>query len=533
KLDNGLFQTCNKPETATATWRNSFQRIQDDQQKIIPFVQCIKSKSILSYDAQKTGSNSHKLHVETCKDAGHSQSHRIIASDILPDRTTIARRVNSLAGEKRLEFIEMLKVDLKNAKLFGITCDYWKNKYSCESYLTINMHYGENGQIQNVMLKTMLFTASKTGENTWNAILATLNSYGIDSDKCHIIFITDNGANLVKAFKREAHLRYVCHCINLTVQQAIESVPVTEMQTSWMISNYWGLRLEESKTPEIHQLQNECRTLVTHTRWNSTYEMFESVWPNFREVEDILLNRNEEHFLDNIDHTLAKEVADLLSTFKIGSEVLSADDTPTLHLVLPFFKKFKQCCVTRNSEKLSTTKLKGILLQKLDEKIWLSGIHYICSFLHPETKSLSSFTQSERNAVVASVRKMIKTLGIDQEALSAPTTATTPTHKRNPNKRAKRDKLNVDDILREFGSKDASSTHDEDDEPYDGINEYIKTKFIYPKGGNILTWWKDRSIIYKQLSRLALSLLAIPASSATAERIFSETGRILEPRRQL
>ncbi|CAF1272829.1 unnamed protein product, partial [Didymodactylos carnosus] len=386
---------------------------------------------------------------------------------------------------KRLEFIEMLKVDLKNAKLFGITCDYWKNKYSCESYLTINMHYGENGQIQNVMLKTMLFTASKTGENTWNAILATLNSYGIDSDKCHIIFITDNGANLVKAFKREAHLRYVCHCINLTVQQAIESVPVTEMQTSWMISNYWGLRLEEK------------------------------------------------HFLDNIDHTLAKEVADLLSTFKIGSELLSTDDTPTLHLVLPFFKKFKQCCVTRNSEKLATTKLKGILLQKLDEKIWLSEIHYICSFLHPETKSLSSLTQSERNAVVASVRKMIKTLGIDQEALSAPTIATTPTHKKNPNKRAKRDKLNVDDILREFGSKDASSTDDEDDEPYDEINEYIKTKFIYPKGGNILTWWKDRSIIYKQLSRLALSLLAIPASSATAERIFSETERILEARRQL
>ncbi|CAF1237579.1 unnamed protein product, partial [Didymodactylos carnosus] len=52
-------------------------------------------------------------------------------------------------------------------------------------------------------------------------------------------------------------------------------------------------------------------------------------------------------------------------------------------------------------------------------------------------------------------------------------------------------------------------------------------------GGNILTWWKDRSIIYKQLSRLALSLLAIPASSATAERIFSETERILEARRQL
>ena len=35
-----------------------------------------------------------------------------------------------------------------------------------------------------------------------------------------------------------------------------------------------------------------------------------------------------------------------------------------------------------------------------------------------------------------------------------------------------------------------------------------------------------------RLSQLACSLLAIPASSATSERLFSLTGRILEARRQ-
>jgi hypothetical protein len=44
---------------------------------------------------------------------------------------------------------------------------------------------------------------------------------------------------------------------------------------------------------------------------------------------------------------------------------------------------------------------------------------------------------------------------------------------------------------------------------------------------------EDHSIIYKQLSRLAFALLSIPASSASSERTFSETGRTLETRRQL
>ena len=33
--------------------------------------------------------------------------------------------------------------------------------------------------------------------------------------------------------------------------------------------------------------------------------------------------------------------------------------------------------------------MKRALLEKLDEKVWLSDLHYIATFLCPETKSLS------------------------------------------------------------------------------------------------------------------------------------------------
>jgi len=127
---------------------------------------------------------------------------------------------------------------------------------------------------------------------------------------------------------------------------------------------------------------------------------------------------------------------------------------------------------------------------------------------------------------------MLKTLGIDEQLHQV--ILITDNHekqKKRRNQRAKRDDISVDDVLREFVSNENSST--DDDEPYDEVIEYMKRKVNYQKGEDVLSWWKKHSCIYPQLSRLAPALLSIPASSATSERIFSETGRILEARRQL
>ncbi|CAF0951941.1 unnamed protein product [Rotaria sordida] len=237
KLDSGEFKSCDKPTSASAGWWQSFKRIQDEKENIIPFVICIQCKTILFYDAQKTGSKTLKLHHENCKirpviatkitthftnqkydkvsseqkkkvldscvkfcacdmrsfntvndrgvealvqtllDIGHSSTHQIKASDILSDSTTISRRVQSVAHEEKKKLIITLKNDINDVKLFGITCDYWKNSYTSDTYLTINIHYGKDGKIKKFMLKTMIFTVSKTGENTWKAIYNTLESF--------------------------------------------------------------------------------------------------------------------------------------------------------------------------------------------------------------------------------------------------------------------------------------------------------------------------------------------------------------------
>ena len=47
----------------------------------------------------------------------------------------------------------------------------------------------------------------------------------------------------------------------------------------------------------------------------------------------------------------------------------------------------------------------------------------------------------------------------------------------------------------------------------------------------ILEWWTNNGSMFPSVQSLAFKSLPIPASSATSERIFSTSGRILEARR--
>ncbi|CAF2999603.1 unnamed protein product [Rotaria sp. Silwood2] len=342
--------------------------------------------------------------------------------------------------------------------------------------------------------------------------------HGINVDLCHIVFVTDNGSNMVKALECDAHLRCVCHCINLAVQQ---SIPVCEQLVN-TVGSCQSLVTHFKKC----ELQNKLTTSLkkdVDTRWNSIVEMLNSVDKVYNEILAVLAERKEEHLVDDLDIHLVRDLIILLEPFKNGSEILSAEKESTLHLVLPFVKKFKQVCEINPSDTVPIKQIKRSLLSNIDEKIWLSELHYIATFLCPETKSLSSLSKSERNSVIKSVRNLLKTLGIENhDSMEEPVIYISK-------KRIKCDA--VHDVLKSFnGSLETSS--DDDNEPIDEVNDYIKTKISYPKGQSLLQWWQNNSFRFKKLSQLACSLLAIPASSAASERVFSKTGRILEARRQ-
>ena len=374
-------------------------------------------------------------------------------------------------------------------------------------------------------------------ENTKKILWNILKSFGIGPDAYNIIYVTDNGSNLISALNGEAHIRCICHCINLQSIEECANIDLLVTDCRELVSHF-----------KRCELQNHLQSILKQdicTRWNSTYDTLWSIYLNYERIEEILEQRKEAKFIAGIDRRLIKKIADLLSIFKIGSEKLSADDSPTLHSVLPWFFKFKKTCQPKATDSLCVIEFKKKLSEKLEEKLWISDIHYISTFLHPETKSLSvshisrefckvsllfqALSQSKRNDIIQSVKKMLKTVGYTEETIAVTPTTMNNERKRR-NKRAKRDDIAVDDALKEFVSNDNSS--DDNNDPYDKVMEYFKNKVSYQKSKDVLSWWKKHSCIYPQLSRLAPALLSIPASSASSERIFSETGCILEARRQ-
>jgi Hermes transposase DNA-binding domain/BED zinc finger len=124
------------------------------------------------------------------------------ASSLLPDPTNVSRTISRISEEYRERLKGILKNDLQNVKLIGVSTDYWKNSGTSENYLTVNIHYTKNEQNITYMLRTSLFDQSKTGDNTKKKIFSILSSYDIDPDKYHIIYVTDNGSNLVCGLRK-------------------------------------------------------------------------------------------------------------------------------------------------------------------------------------------------------------------------------------------------------------------------------------------------------------------------------------------
>jgi hypothetical protein len=92
---------------------------------------------------------------------------------------------------------------------------------------------------------------------------------------------------------------------------------------------------------------------------------------------------------------------------------------------------------------------------------------------------------------------------------------------------------NMDDAINSFMSPGASANNCTEDDEFDRWkpNEPRTEKGI-DNANNPIKYWVTLRDRYPSLSQLALDVLSIPASSCECERMFSELGDLLEPRRR-
>ncbi|CAF3575167.1 unnamed protein product [Rotaria socialis] len=292
------------------------------------------------------------------------------------------------------------------------------------------------------------------------------------------------------------------HCWNLVIQHSIGEC--SKINTLVTASAELATHFKRCKLNHLLsiRLKQHCET-----RWNSVYDILNSIDISFKEIEEILLQRKAYPvYLIKIDWMLLNNVSEILSFFKKASEQLSADQEPTLHLVLPWINKLKIFRQIKADDLAVIKQFKSILLKFINEKTWLTQLHDISTFLHPITKNLSSYSQYEKSNIHKATRRMLKTLNIleeNQEIQQIDPIIHTAKPKKKP-KKMRKDDYSQEGVMLEFAiaSQDDSSENDEDE-----IERYAKAKLVISNEESVLQWWKKWSIHYPTLSVLVRSLL--------------------------
>lgn len=82
-----------------------------------------------------------------------------------------------------------------------------------------------------------------------------------------------------------------------------------------------------------------------------------------------------------------------------------------------------------------------------------------------------------------------------------------------------------------FSNLVAASTYNSTESPLEEIERYCKERVALSEDFKAIDWWKMNEKCYPRLSKVALQLLSIPASSAAAERVFSLAGNVITEKR--
>jgi hypothetical protein len=149
----------------------------------------------------------------------------VSAAEVLSHPTTVSRRLTTVPENKR----EQILPEIKDAILDGCaagTTDLWTDDYKKIAYSTMTVHYiSKNWELKNRVLFTCDFPLErKTGANIEKELIKRLIKIRLSLDLFKKLrFVTDRGANVIKALKDYTRFNCCCHVINTVLSHTFNS----------------------------------------------------------------------------------------------------------------------------------------------------------------------------------------------------------------------------------------------------------------------------------------------------------------------
>lgn len=387
----------------------------------------------------------------------------------------------------------------------AISVDGWTDKYKKIHYFGVSIHYisyecDELCLNDRILLIREMDEEIKDGDFVKRKIDEYLTEFELMPYIDNITFVTDRGSNMVTSLRNNNRVHCFAHLMNNTVGKMLEKLECVKRCSS--IVHYF------KRSGQSTLFGTTLKSLMT-VRWNTVYYMIDSIIKHWQDISRIL--REKKTHLDDLAKISLDELKmlrALLEPFKKATAEIEGSSYPTLYLVSPWYEEIELHLTADATDSVFISPLKRVGLKYWQEIVrpLIGHYHDIAMFLHPLMKELITLTETRKQATYNKVSSMIDKFGGTSTSRRR---AVEATHHL------------ASSAMRRFVNANHESQHSE-------MDEYKECRVRNIT--NLLQWWDDKKAIFPALYKLARYIHAIPASSASAERIFSTAGKLCSNR---
>lgn len=204
----------------------------------------------------------------------------------------IQRNLSNDVEQKRKELIKQLHTAIENTSL-SCTTDVWTDKIRHISYLGVTAHFVELDKDENLSMQTKFLGLSyfdaediKDGPTINEKLKSILDVFELNEKRFEINFVTDRGTPMISGLTNYKRNNCVAHFLNNIVGAAVKEISDTIRKISRIV-----------KYMKVTGLNTNLKVrLVSYvcTRWNSVFEMFDSLLTSWTEIEHILSRKDNE-----------------------------------------------------------------------------------------------------------------------------------------------------------------------------------------------------------------------------------------------
>ena len=472
-----------------------------------------------------------------------------------PARTTLTTTTDSLYHS----MVDTLMEDMRGNTV-SITSDS-ATLDNGHSYLTVTAHYITSSMaMREVTLLVQRMSESHTGQYVSDLLDMTISAWQADG-RCFAI-VTDNGANFVKAAglaSVEDKLRCACHTLQLALKDGMAADPALKQlcvdaqhvvvvirRSSLLRDELADIQADEVAAAEADAMESSDEkdpsrplklAMNVPTRFNSIHILFSRLQRVREAVEKICRTRAKDFDQRALTAEQWEQIAEVLMVLtpvKILCDRLEASKSPSLSLFIPLTCKLMDVLRTLCDGDAPTLKIP--CCRALCEKVRLSVYtrmqkalcHNTCMLammLDPRVlgKGVPNYDrtiaeQLLRDSFLDFPSTLARFRGTSAPPIRHATSRRQESGDEPASKRAKC-VLELDDEK----SGDADSLTE--------VDFYLREPGIKPTDC-ALEWWLQKRERYPVLFEMARVYLAIPASSAPSERVFSVGGLVLNDRRR-